>query len=243
MSWIVGCDTGGTFTDLVALSDAGEFRVAKVPSTPPDFDRAVIEGVRQLGIPSGDIRRLFHGTTVTTNAVITKRGAATGLVTTEGFRDILEIRRANREELYDILWDPPPALVPRRHRLEVAERVAYDGEVVTPLDEDTVRDAIRRIRARGLESVAVCLINAHMNPAHERRVRDILLEADPELSVSLSTEILPGAAGVRADRDDRRQRLHRADPQPLHDDARGEPARGRLRRATSSSSCTTAAAR
>ena len=191
MSWIVGCDTGGTFTDLVALSDAGEFRVAKVPSTPPDFDRAVIEGVRELGIPSGDIRRLFHGTTVTTNAVITKRGAATGLITTEGFRDILEIRRANREELYDILWDPPPALVPRRHRLEVAERVAYDGTVVTPLDEDTVRDAIRRIRARGLESVAVCLINAHMNPAHERRIRDLLLEADPELSVSLSTEILP----------------------------------------------------
>ena len=148
-------------------------------------------GRPELGIPSGDIRRLFHGTTVTTNAVITKRGAATGLITTEGFRDILEIRRANREELYDILWDPPPALVPRRHRLEVAERVAYDGTVVTPLDEDTVRDAIRRIRARGLESVAVCLINAHMNPAHERRIRDLLLEADPELSVSLSTEILP----------------------------------------------------
>jgi len=127
MSWMVGCDTGGTFTDLVALSDAGEFRVAKVPSTPPRFDRAVLEGVRQLGIPVAEITRLFHGTTVTTNAVITKRGARSALVTTRGFRDILEIRRANREELYDITWDPPPPLIPRRHRLEVTERVDYAG--------------------------------------------------------------------------------------------------------------------
>jgi N-methylhydantoinase A len=191
MSWIVGCDTGGTFTDLVALSDAGDFRVAKVPSTPPHFDRAVVEGVRQLGIPPADIRRLFHGTTVTTNAVITKRGAACALITTQGFRDILEIRRANREELYDITWDPPPALIPRRHRLEVDERVDYAGNVVRPLDEDTVRRCAEMIVARGLESVAVCLINAHMNPAHERRVREVLLEAAPDLSVSLSTDILP----------------------------------------------------
>ena len=191
MGWIVGCDTGGTFTDVVALSSAGEFRLAKVPSTPPHFDVGVVESVQALDIPPREVDTLFHGTTVTTNAVITKTGAASALVTTRGFRDILEIRRANREELYDILWDPPPSLIPRRHRLEVVERVDYAGEVVTPLDEDSVRTAARKVRARGLRSVAVCLLNAHMNPPHERRVREILLEELPDLHVSLSTEILP----------------------------------------------------
>lgn len=191
MSWIVGCDTGGTFTDVVALSDDGEFRIAKVPSTPPHFDRAVVEGVRALSVPSAEVRRLFHGTTVTTNAVITKRGAPCALVTTDGFRDILEIRRANREELYDILWDPPAPLIPRRNRLEVVERVDFQGEVVTPLDEASVRDVAGKLRARGIASVAVCLINAHMNPAHERQVRDILLDELPGSIVSLSTDILP----------------------------------------------------
>jgi N-methylhydantoinase A len=104
---------------------------------------------------------------------------------------VLEIRRANREELYDILWDPPEPLVRRRHRLEVDERVDYSGAVVTPLDEDSVRDVARKLRAREIESVAICLINAHMNPAHERRRREILLEELPGLHLSLSTDILP----------------------------------------------------
>ena len=122
MSWIVGCDTGGTFTDVFAVSDSGDTRVAKVPSTPPHFDVAVAEGVRALGITPTEVDTVFHGTTVTTNAVITKTGAPSALVTTLGFRNVLEIRRANREELYDILWDPPPPLIPRRHRLAVLTR-------------------------------------------------------------------------------------------------------------------------
>jgi N-methylhydantoinase A len=191
MTWIVGCDTGGTFTDVFAVSDSGESRVAKVPSTPPRFDLGVVEGMRELGIDPAEVRTLFHGTTVTTNAVITKTGARSALVTTRGFRDILEIRRANREELYDILWDPPDPLVRRRHRLEVVERVDYAGTVVVPLDEDSVRDVAGKLRARDIESVAVCLINAHMNPDHERRVRDILVAELPDLHVSLSTDILP----------------------------------------------------
>jgi N-methylhydantoinase A len=191
MSWIVGCDTGGTFTDVFAVSDSGESRVAKVPSTPPLFDLGVVEGLRELGLDPSEVKTLFHGTTVTTNAVITKSGARSGLVTTRGFRDILEIRRANREELYDILWDPPEPLVRRRHRLEVVERVDYAGTVVVPLDEDSVREVARKLRARGVESVAVCLINAHMNPDHERRVRDILVGELPDLHISLSTDILP----------------------------------------------------
>ncbi len=191
MGWIVGCDTGGTFTDFFAVSETGEARVTKVPSTPPTFDIGVVEGLKALGIAPADVDTLFHGTTVTTNAVITKRGAPSALVTTEGFRDVLEIRRANREELYDILWDPPAPLIPRRHRLEVVERVNYRGDVITPLDEQSVRDAARKIRARDLRSVAVCLINAHMNPAHERRIRDILEEELPGIAVSISTDILP----------------------------------------------------
>ena len=169
MGWIVGCDTGGTFTDVVALSDSGEARIGKVPSTPPQFDLGVVESVTAVGIPFGEVELLLHGTTVTTNAVITKTGAASALVTTLGFRDVLEIRRANREELYDILWDPPPPLVPRRNRLEVDERIDYAGDVLRPLDEPSARAAARKIKARGLESVAVCLLNAHMNPEHERR--------------------------------------------------------------------------
>ena len=191
MTWIIGCDTGGTFTDVFAVSDSGESRVAKVPSTPPRFDLGVVEGVRALGLDPAQVRTLFHGTTVTTNAVITKTGARSALVTTLGFRDILEIRRANREELYDILWDPPEPLVRRRHRLEVTERVDYAGTVVVPLDDDSVLDVARKLRARGVESVAVCLINAHMNPAHERRVRDLLRDELPALHISLSTDILP----------------------------------------------------
>ncbi len=123
MGWIVGCDTGGTFTDFFAVGETGEARVTKVPSTPPTFALGGVEGLKALGIAPADVDTLFHGTTVTTNAVITKRGAPSALVTTEGFRDVLEIRRANREELYDILWDPPAPLIPRRHRLEVVERV------------------------------------------------------------------------------------------------------------------------
>jgi N-methylhydantoinase A len=187
----VGCDTGGTFTDVFAVSDAGESRVAKVPSTPPRFDLGVVEGVRALGIRPAEVTTLFHGTTVTTNAVITRNGAHSALVTTRGFRDVLEIRRANRAELYDILWDPPEPLVRRRHRLEIDERVDYAGAVVTPLDEESVRAVARKLRAREIESVAICLINAHMNPAHERRAAEILVEELPHIHISLSTDILP----------------------------------------------------
>jgi N-methylhydantoinase A len=191
VGWIAGCDTGGTFTDFFAVSETGEARVAKVPSTPPAFDVGVVEGLTALGIDPADVDTLFHGTTVTTNAVITKRGAPSALVTTEGFRDVLEIRRANREDLYDILWDPPAPMIPRRHRLEVVERVNYRGEVITGLDEESVRDVARKIRARQLESVAVCLINAHTNADHERRIREIILEECPEIDISISTDVLP----------------------------------------------------
>ena len=170
----VGVDTGGTFTDLVVLRD-GALRVAKVSSTPPDFERGIVDAVRSAGIDAGEIGYFAHGTTVTTNAIITKRGARTGLVTTAGFRDVLELRRHNRGDLYDIGWDPPPPLVPRRDRLEVRERTAYDGAEVEPLDEDDVgaRGRPWRRRAAGRRRPSSSC-TATPTPAHEQRMREAL---------------------------------------------------------------------
>jgi N-methylhydantoinase A len=189
--WRVGIDTGGTFTDVVAIGiGGGAVRTAKVPSTPPRFDEGVMNGIAAVGLEPADVVLLAHGTTATTNAVITKTGARTGLITTKGFRDVLELRRHNSAELYDILWDPPPPLVPRELRLEVAERVDYAGDVVVPLDEDEVTTALERLADEGVESVAVCFLHSYANPAHEQRVKAIVGERRPELYASVSSDLL-----------------------------------------------------
>jgi N-methylhydantoinase A len=187
--WRVGIDTGGTFTDVVAVRD-GVVRTAKVPSTPPWFDEGVMNGIAAVGLEPASVALLAHGTTATTNAVITKTGARTGLITTEGFRDVLELRRHNSAELYDILWDPPPPLVPRELRLEVAERVDYAGQVVVPLDEGGVASALDRLRDEGVESLAVCFLHSYANPGHEQRVKAIVHERWPELYTSVSSDLL-----------------------------------------------------
>jgi len=187
--WRVGIDTGGTFTDLVAVRD-GEIRTAKVPSTPPAFDDGVLDALDAAGIPVREVLLLAHGTTATTNAVITKTGARTGLVTTRGFRDVLELRRHNRGEIYDILWDPPEPLVPRRLRLEVTERVDYAGNVVVSLAEDEVVAALDRFRDEGVEALAVCFLHSYANPSHELRVKGLAAELWPELYVSVSSDLL-----------------------------------------------------
>ncbi len=152
-SWSIGTDTGGTFTDLIALSDDGQIIVGKTPSTPPDFEEGVVNAVRQIGIDPADVRLFYHGTTVSTNALLTRTGSPTALIATKGFRDVLEVRDGMREELYAINWDPPPPLVPRHDRLEVIERVGYDGAVVRDLDEASVRECARLIGKRGHEAV------------------------------------------------------------------------------------------
>jgi len=194
----IGVDVGGTFTDVVLLDAArGATRVWKLPSTPDDPAQGVVQGVQEIlaatetAIAAVDF--LGHGTTIATNALLERRGAATALITTEGFRDVLEIRRMARpgETLYDLRIALPPQLVPRRLRFEVPERLDKRGRVVTPLDEDAVRHVARQMKARGVESVAVCLLFSFLNLAHEQAVRRILAEEFPEAGVSLSGEVLP----------------------------------------------------
>src|SRR3954452_13202442 len=151
MAWRVGVDSGGTFTDFCLFEEGtGRVEVWKVPSTPDDPSRGIAEGVEQgiarVGAAAGDVSYFGHGTTVATNALIQHRGVRTGLITTDGFRDLLEIGRQKRPDLYDLQAHKPPVLVTRDLRLEVPERLRHDGTVLVPLDEDAVRDAVRRLR-------------------------------------------------------------------------------------------------
>jgi N-methylhydantoinase A len=195
--WRVGVDSGGTFTDVCLVEEStGEVRVWKVPSTPDDPSRAIAQGVREgrgeAGGQSGARVSYFgHGTTVATNALIQHRGAVTGLLTTAGFRDLLEIGRQRRPHLYDLQADKPLLLVPRARRAEVAERIRHDGRVETPLDEDQVRAAARALGSAGAEAVAVCLLYCYVDSGHERRVRRIVEEELPGVFVTCSHEVAP----------------------------------------------------
>ena len=191
MGFRAGVDIGGTFTDTVMVDDAGQIVFSKVPSTPPTFYEGLVSGVLQLGRPLSELTQLAHGTTVGINAVIARRGARTAVVTTRGFRDLLYIRRGDREEVFNLWYQPSQPLVPRKHRFEVTERVDYRGDVVTPLAEDEVRDVARRIRRLGLEAVAIVFINSPVNHEHERRTAEILRAELPGVYICCSTEILP----------------------------------------------------
>src|SRR5262245_57253256 len=179
----IAIDIGGTFTDVIGLDDAtGELRIAKVPTTVDDPSVGFFQGVDALGVPTAEIAFVAHGTTLATNCVLTRTGLRTGLITTRGFRDVLELRRTRRESLFDLNERKPVALVPRPWRLEVTERVDHAGKTLTPLDEDEVRRAARAFRADGVEAVAVCLLFSFANPVHEARVREIVREEHPEVA-------------------------------------------------------------
>jgi N-methylhydantoinase A/oxoprolinase/acetone carboxylase beta subunit len=189
-------DIGGTFTDFVLHDDGnGQTHVLKIPSTPHDPGVAVMSGLKRLlgqaGIGGGAIDSVLHATTVATNAVLERKGAATGLITTKGFRDVLIIGRQKRYETYDLYIDKPEPLVPRRHIAEVVERMDHEGRVVTPLDMASVDAAIDALRAAGIETIAVSLLHAYANPAHEQAIQARLEERVPELSVSLSSDVSP----------------------------------------------------
>ena len=187
--WQVGIDTGGTFTDLVAVR-GDEQRIAKVPSTPSAFERGVLDSITAAGIDLSGIEMIAHGTTVATNAVITQSGAPTALLTTRGFRDVLELRRHNRGDPYDIQWDPPPPIVARRNRFEITERLDYAGNIVTPLDAGQVRAAARLAARRGIGTFAIAFLHSYVNPVHETRAAEILLAELPDAFVSTSGELL-----------------------------------------------------
>lgn len=185
--FLVGVDTGGTFTDFVLVQDGG-VRVHKVLSTPDDPSRAILRGLADLGV-EGDLSALVHGSTVATNAVLERKGARTGLITTAGFRDVLEIGRQTRPKLYDLRVEKEPPLVPRALRLEVAERLDERGGVLVPLEPASVETAIQALRDAAVESVAVCLLFSFANPEHERVVAEAVRAAG--FHVSASFEVLP----------------------------------------------------
>jgi len=190
MALRIGVDIGGTFTDLVALDeDSGAVVTTKALSTPRELLAGVLRCVDQTGVQLADCRLLIHGTTIAINALLEGKGARTGLITTEGFRDVLEIGRGNFLRMYDVLYQRPTPLVPRGRCLEVGERLTSRGDVLVPLDEGAVREAARRLAAEGVESVAVCLLFSFRNPAHERRAAELIAEALPGASISVSHRI------------------------------------------------------
>ena len=192
----IGVDVGGTFTDFTVLDEeSGAPHYLKVPSTPHDPSEAIGNGlaelVRSLSLDPASISHLGHGTTVATNMVIERKGALTGLITTRGFRDVLEIGRQMRPHLYDYSVVRPTPLVPRELRLEVDERILSDGTVIVPLDEAQVEQAARVFAQAGVGAVVVCFIHSYRRPAHERRAGEILRRLLPSAYVSLSSDVLP----------------------------------------------------
>ncbi len=191
-------DTGGTFSDFVYVNDeTREVSIAKFPSTPDDPSRAILAGVHELisrGVAPSDIRYFCHGTTVGTNALLEGKGVRTGLIVTKGFSGIYEVAEQSRPHgpaIFDIMYDRPEMLVPPSRTGEAVERVAFDGEILLPLDEEALRKTVRELKEEGVQSIAVCLLFSFLAPQHEQRVRQIIEQEIPGCSVSLSSEIVP----------------------------------------------------
>ena len=192
----LGIDVGGTFTDAMIINEeTGEIRIGKVPSTPKDpsigFLDAVDTILKENNIEAQDVTYVVHGTTVATNAIIEGKMAATGFITTEGFRDMLEIQRQIRPSLYDLQFEKPQPLVPRYLCFGIPERMDFQGNILTKLDTDSVRDVARQLKKEGVESIAVCYLHAYINNEHEARTEALLKEEFPEAIISLSSEVAP----------------------------------------------------
>jgi len=188
----IGVDIGGTFTDLVLLDDQGNLNVYKTPSTPANLAEGVFAGITALESDFRKLDLILHGTTVATNAILERKGAKTGLITTKGFRDILEIRRGFRHPpLYDLTVELPPPLSPRELRMEVGERLDYTGKVIQPLDLEEVKECTETLKAKGVEAIAVCLLFSYNNSDHEQSIKRVINELFPECYVSCSSDILP----------------------------------------------------
>ena len=191
----VAADIGGTFTDIAAVTEDGELLTWKLPSTPPNFADAVSTGIEALfrkhSIKLSEIDEVLHGCTVATNAILEQKGAKTALITTKGFRDVLEIQRVRVPKLYDPLYEKPSPLVPRNLRFEVDERLDANGRVIRELDLDQLNDVIEKLKKEDIEAIAVCFLHSFVNPTHEEMVETIIKKEFPECFVSISSQILP----------------------------------------------------
>jgi N-methylhydantoinase A len=188
-AWRVGVDIGGTFTDLVGVDARGRLALAK-SLTSPDYATGVLDCLDQAAVASSQVHQLIHGSTIAINTVLQRQGALTGLLTTAGFRDVYEMGRGGRYQPYNLTYRRPPPLIPRHRRLEVPERMAPDGSIVQPLDQPAARAAIRALGALKVEAIAVCLLHAYANPAHELALGELLAEELPEVDVVLSHRVL-----------------------------------------------------
>src|SRR5437660_12117297 len=187
---LIGVDVGGTFTDLILMDEAtGQVRIAKVPTTVRNQAEGVLAALREVGIAPAAIKALVHGTTTATNALLERKGASTGLITTRGFRDVLELGRRTRPTPYG-LKGTFEALIPRELRVEVSERMDAEGQVVTRLAEDEVRRAAAWLRERGVEALVIHFIHSYANDAHERRARDVATAEWPNTYVTFDDELL-----------------------------------------------------
>ena len=188
----IAVDVGGTFTDVCIMDEnTGEIRIEKTPSTPDDPMRAILTGVTEANIDLAEVTMFSHGTTVATNALITRRLPRTAMVCTEGFRDVVEIRRSNKEDLWDTYKDVAKPYIPRRDRLTVTERIDAAGKVLQELDEDQARKVAEILKKRGVQAIAVCFINSYVNGQNERRMKEILHEVMPDVHISVSCQIMP----------------------------------------------------
>ncbi len=183
---IIGVDTGGTFTDFIYF-DGKEWKVFKIPSTPKNPAEAVLKGLEIIG---GKNRRIVHGTTVATNALLERKGAKTALITNKGFEDVIEIGRQNRERLYDLHYRKPEPLIPRSLRFGIKGRINYKGEILEDIDEEEILEVCEKLKREGVESVAVCFLHSYANPSHERITGEIISRKLKDIKISLSSEIL-----------------------------------------------------
>src|SRR5438034_2093470 len=201
MAYRIGVDVGGTFPDLLLVGPTGRLVLDKHPTTPHDQSVGVLGGIALLAARVGLTRDallattdlVVHGTTTADNTMIEMSGATTGLVTSEGHRDEIEIRRGYKEDIWNPALPPPPPICPRRRRYGIPERLDFEGRVVVPLDEQVVRRALRRMKLQGVDSLAVVFLFSFVDPVHERRARELSAEELPGVMLSLSHEVMPSA--------------------------------------------------
>ena len=190
----IAADVGGTSTDVVVIDQDGSVWTRKVPSTPPDFERAVLSAtdtwLRESGLAAASVSSVCHGTTVASNALLARRGARTALITTRGFRDVLELRRVRAPQVYDLFFDKPPVIINHCLRLELNERMSANGTVLSPVDFQELERLCEQLEREQVESLAVCLLHSYTWPRHEKMVGEYLRERFPQQPVSLSCEVL-----------------------------------------------------